>query len=54
MKLAHPYPRGVVEPHDYQDAHEISGMMEATIELLSSPSLSVSLSHTLSLSLREV
>jgi dual adaptor for phosphotyrosine/3-phosphotyrosine/3-phosphoinositide len=41
VKLAHTYPRGVVEPHDYQEAHEVSSMMEATIELLSSPSLSV-------------
>ena len=42
MKLCHPYPRGVVEPHDYQEASEVTAaVMEMTMELCT-PSLSVS------------
>ena len=42
MKLTYPYPRGVVEPHDYQDATEVEAVMdlECTMDL-PPPSLSV-------------
>jgi dual adaptor for phosphotyrosine/3-phosphotyrosine/3-phosphoinositide len=42
VKLCHPYPRRVVEPHDYQEANEViaGAAMEITTEL-SNPSLAV-------------
>ena len=35
VKLSYPYPRGVVEPHDYQDATEVEAVMdlECTMDL---------------------
>ena len=42
VKLCQPYPREVVEPHDYQEATEVSAIVMDTVELSSTHSLAVS------------